>query len=838
MSTKIASDLPSSSTSTEIVPVEDTTTTTNNNKGTEKPKSEVSDQPKSEEESSPVTSPYKSKHETRKPKSNETEPRSNEPPNSNVKAEALCKLVKADLDFVNASSERIKKYEPYIEEVSAMYEKLKKEGGTESNFRKLKEILKKLKQKTSSKQKDETEDDDVLHHLLSSVGANVTGTNARDMLDKMPNLIKDAAFEQSEEFKELEARYHELGMELKLCLLCFSVFPENEVIKRRVMIYWWIGEGFAPPVRRENNDNRTAEQFANDYFSELLEKGFIEPVREKRSLRVDACKMHPFVRAMVIKLANRSEFFDFDDEGNGKEDYDLSLRACLTGKRLLNDKNFENLHALFNVNEAILEFNPEWFAKMKNVNVLYLGRWQASAVHHIEIEDTKTLKIKNANVLDGLENVKHLRFLSLQGISRISAIPESISKLTNLTILDIRACHNLEVIPNGIGLLKNLTHLDMSECYLLDQMPKGLALLSKLEVLSGFVVGDSEGTNSCSLNDLRKLTNLRKLSIHTGVNDFPSEEDLRALNQYKKLTKLTIAWGRGSVQAKRDDTVTIDNSGANLATETINKAEYGTAASMKLVAQRSLARSSTSKQSAEIPTREIREDNKRKGVNEAEQALVAQRSLTRSSTSKQSSENPTREMREDNEGKGIKEPEQMTETSKKLVAFAMDTETRKIREDSKNKDISGQATAALKKSSFKKPLKSFKSKADRSVPPVLPSQLTKLDLQCFPGMITHKWLRARNLKELTKLYIRGGKFCDLGQFQDFDDDEADVERTEKEKWGVKELRLKYLTELDMDWRELLELFPNLYYLEMVKCPKLTFFPCDESGIWMNKKKKR
>ncbi|PSS04745.1 Disease resistance RPP13-like protein [Actinidia chinensis var. chinensis] len=819
MPTKTASDLPSSSTSTEIVPVEDDTTTTTNNKETEKPKSEVSDQPKS----------------------NETEPRSNEPPNSDEKAEALCKLVKADLDFVNASSERIQKYKPYIEEVSAMYEKLKKEGGTESDFRKLKEILKKLKQKTSSKQKDETEDADVLHHLLSSFGANVTGTNARDVLDKMPNLIKDAAFEQSEEFKELEARYHELGMELKLCLLCFSVFPENEVIKKRVMIYWWIGEGFAPPVRRENNDNRTAEQFANDYFSELLEKGFIEPVREKRSLRVDACKMHPFVRAMVIKLANRAKFFDFDEEGNGKEDYDHSLRACLTGKRLLNDKNFENLHALFNVNEAILEFNPEWFAKMKNVNVLYLGRWQASAVHHIEIEDTKTLKIKNANVLDGLENVKHLRFLSLQGISRISALPESISKLANLTILDIRACHNLEVIPNGIGLLKNLTHLDMSECYLLDQMPNGLALLSKLEVLSGFVVGDSAGTNSCSLNDLRKLTNLRKLSIHTGVNDFPSEEDLRALNQYKKLTKLTIAWGRGSVQAKRDDTVTIDNSGANLATETINNAEYGTAASKKLVAQRSLARSSTSKQSAEIPTREIREDNKKKGVNEAEQALVAQRSLTRSSTSKQSSENPTREIREDNEGKGIKEPEQMTETSKKSVAFATDTETRKIREDSKNKDISGQATAALKKSISKISLKSLKSKADRPdrpVPPVLPSQLTKLDLQCFPGMITHKWLRARNLKELTKLYIRGGKFCDLGQFQDLDDDEAAVERNEKEKWGVKELRLKYLTELDMDWRELQELFPNLYYLEMVKCPKLTFFPCDESGVWMNKKKKR
>ncbi|KAL7211960.1 hypothetical protein ACSBR2_014758 [Camellia fascicularis] len=160
---------------------------------------------------------------------------------------------------------------------------------------------------------------------------------------------------------------------------------------------------------------------------------------------------------------------------------------------------------------------------------------------------------KGKEYKDGLENLTSLRFLSLQGISRIIELPKSISKLTNLTILDIRACHNLEVIPDGIGLLKNLTHLDMSECYILDQMPKGLASLSKLQVLKGFIV--SEGNNSCTLDDLHGFRELRKLSVYVVVDGFPTNKDLRALNQFKVLTKLTIAWGRGSVfvQAKSDD---------------------------------------------------------------------------------------------------------------------------------------------------------------------------------------------------------------------------------------------------------------------------------------------
>ncbi|XP_028068907.1 disease resistance RPP13-like protein 4 [Camellia sinensis] len=543
--------------------------------------------------------------------SNSNEPRSNDDDNrSRSVVEALSKLIGADLDYLDKTLNRMRKYEDQIKAASESLKKLKEAGGSEENFRELKRIVMKLKEQIFSMRENEPE------------GSLET--------------LKNQDFGQTLDSKEFWGRYGELDAASKVCLLCFSVFPENAEIKKRVMIYWWIGEGFV-----------TTEQSANELFHKLIVKGLIEPVCKNHSGGVVICKMDPLVRSLVINIAQTFNFVDVDDASATPRDL-----ACLTGKRLAKIQQSEKL-ALFNVNEDILEFNPTWFSKMQNASVLYLGRWQTSPSHHIEVEDTTAMKTKNANVLDGLENLTHLRFLSLQGISRITELSKSISKLRNLTILDIRACHNLEVIPDGIGLLKNLTHLDMSECYLLDQMPKALALLSKLQVLKGFLV--SEGINSCTLDDLQKIPRLRKLSIYAVVHGFPSDRDLCVLNQFKALTQLTIVWASRSVQ----------------------------------------------------PT-------------------VAP---TRSVTSK---------------------PAELAMLSLGLI---------------------------------------------------------KLDVRCFPWMTTPIWLRACNLKNLKKLYIRGGQLSDLGQ-------KLDDKKAEKDKWEVEVLCLKYLDDLEMGWSDLQELFPKLKFLEM------------------------
>ncbi|KAF5193893.1 Rni-like superfamily protein [Thalictrum thalictroides] len=100
----------------------------------------------------------------------------------------------------------------------------------------------------------------------------------------------------------------------------------------------------------------------------------------------------------------------------------------------------------------------------------------------------------------------------------------------------------------------------------------------------------------------------------------------------------------------------------------------------------------------------------------------------------------------------------------------------------------------------------------------MPPNLEKLDLQCFPHEVSPKWLRSSNLKNLKRLYIKGGK---LGSLKNEAGDEA---------WNVKILRLKFLIDMVMNWSDMLSKFPHMVYLEKIKCDKLEF-PCDKNGVW-------
>lgn len=656
----------------------------------------------------------------------------------------LLDLITKDLDHVKKASEDLDHYgtrvKTQIESVSTTLNSLKEsvnciteappEESIETDLleelRELKKAVMKLKLQIPSKYKPHSgsESDANKNQRANDLSsAQERLLRARKVFDKMPDLCKNKTFENSLEFKDFKALYDGLDIQKKVCLLCFSVFPENQIIKKRFMLYWWIGEGFVSPIPESN---REAEDLANEVFNELMLKGFIEPISEKRGLGVSRCKMHPLVRAAVVILADKAKLFDFDPKGNPTGNFSSSLWACLLkAEKLKDSEELEKVHILFNVDETILEFEkPEMFAKMKSINVFCLGRWQTSPKHHIEVEDTK--------FLEGLKNMRHLRFLSLQGISRIIELPDCISSLVNLTILDLRACHNLEEIPNEIGQLKSLTHLDMSECYLLDNMPKELSSLSELQVLKGFVVGDSKGKNSCTLQHLAKLPKLRKLSIYTGRKDFPNEAELRDLNKFNRLRKLTIAWGGGS-QGKSD-----------------NNAKPG-----------KKARKST---------------------------------VAKTTAEHQNPENGGNDIEHDNAGDATESQAPTATTKPNLLE--------KIPKMRKGRDALDYA------------------------PPELPTDLEKLDLNSFPKTYAPDWLKASKLSNIKKLYIRGGTLGDLGQFQ-----------LEKHEWEVEILRLKYLNELEMDWTELQELFPNLSYLEKEKCPKLTLFPCDGHGVWMRNPKK-
>ncbi|XP_010481565.1 PREDICTED: uncharacterized protein LOC104760355 [Camelina sativa] len=104
----------------------------------------------------------------------------------------------------------------------------------------------------------------------------------------------------------------------------------------------------------------------------------------------------------------------------------------------------------------------------------------------------------------------------------------------------------------------------------------------------------------------------------------------------------------------------------------------------------------------------------------------------------------------------------------------------------------------------------------------LPSSLKKLELECFPEKDPPSWLNPKNLDKLAKLSIKGGK---LSRISD------ELLPTTENQWPVQILRLKYLHEFKVEWKDLQALFPNMTLLEKYKCPKIAFCPTDGNGVW-------
>ncbi|CAB4286866.1 unnamed protein product [Prunus armeniaca] len=220
--------------------------------------------------------------------------------------------------------------------------------------------------------------------------------------DSVPDLHLSKVFKDSPTLKEFRVVYNSLSVITKLCLLCFAAIPANEAIKKRVLVHWWVGEGFVnPPVDGE----KTVEEIADGIFQELTKKGCIEPVYKKRRLVVHSFKMHHLIRSAVIVIAKEVRFFNFDNKGSPTANFSShSYRACLVyrvkGSRHLmekvankpNDLDQKMLHTVFNVNESYPDFSNVDWSKLRNLKVLHLGRWHSRAKHHIEVDDIEFLR--------------------------------------------------------------------------------------------------------------------------------------------------------------------------------------------------------------------------------------------------------------------------------------------------------------------------------------------------------------------------------------------------------------------------------------------------------------
>lgn len=135
----------------------------------------------------------------------------------------------------------------------------------------------------------------------------------------LETVLEDAAInDKGEDFEQLPETYRK-------CLLCLSIFPLGTEISKRVLIYWWIGEGFVASTQ-----GKTAEEAGEEYFRELLGHEFIHPVYNKRSGTIVKCSINPWIHWMLISKARKIKFFDFDETGTAElEDHIIFLNLSM-----------------------------------------------------------------------------------------------------------------------------------------------------------------------------------------------------------------------------------------------------------------------------------------------------------------------------------------------------------------------------------------------------------------------------------------------------------------------------------------------------------------------------
>lgn len=133
----------------------------------------------------------------------------------------------------------------------------------------------------------------------------------------------------------------------------------------------------------------------------------------------------------------------------------------------------------------------------------------------------------------------------------IKKLPDNIGELSELIILDLHACHNLESLPWSIGNLTNLTYLDCSDCHSLDHIPNSVQYLIKLQVLKGFVMGQSSNPNQADLAHLAKIPALRKLEMQFGTRSVISQNQLQDGKLITSLQIVTITWLQDSNTSRR-----------------------------------------------------------------------------------------------------------------------------------------------------------------------------------------------------------------------------------------------------------------------------------------------
>ena len=261
-------------------------------------------------------------------------------------------------------------------------------------------------------------------------------SNGHSKEHELVNIHQNQSFRNSSFYNEIAEIFKGLDKIEQFVLSCFTVFPENAVVNRRIFVYLGVGEGILDKL-----GENMPEKMVDKILEEFQEKALIEPAIQKRKLQVKSYKTHPLVRSAMAVLSqehgsqrdgaqNAIILFDYDSNGNvlSQRDWTSGLDsnenmvvdvAFRRSKRLclqkVNEQNqllnriekspcpilaadLERLVTIFNVSEPFPDLELAYLVKMKDL---------------VNKRNKNALEMKEPRAVDWLSNMKDARVICL-----------------------------------------------------------------------------------------------------------------------------------------------------------------------------------------------------------------------------------------------------------------------------------------------------------------------------------------------------------------------------------------------------------------------------------------
>ncbi|XP_062230843.1 disease resistance protein RPM1-like [Phragmites australis] len=297
--------------------------------------------------------------------------------------------------------------------------------------------------------------------------------------------------------KILNLSIDDLPHHLKKCFLSCSVYPEDLLIKRKILIRRWVARGFIEEKPRQ----RKAEDVADDYLDQLVQRSLMQVVERNEFGRVKRCVIHDLIRELIIHRSREEEGF-------------LHFAMC----NITIDCKVRIRHLAIDRCEVDSHYVPQW-ATPRSLNA-FGSKLDASFLSCFRLLTVLNLWFVEMNKLpDSVTNLHNLRYLGIRS-TLVKELPKELGKLQKLQTLDAKLSM-VQRLPSSIAKLKSLRHLivltrettDLLKPYpgMAVGVPKGIENLTSLQTLK-YVQADK-----IMVRSLARLEEMRSLEL-SGVN--------------------------------------------------------------------------------------------------------------------------------------------------------------------------------------------------------------------------------------------------------------------------------------------------------------------------------